>query len=234
MTEWRDVFNEPGEVLEIETLGVATTDSELRRLYVREEKSVGYIADELGVSYSSAHRLMKRAGIERRDTTDPYKNKKYRNEDWLREQFVENGRSPKDIANECGVVYPTINNWIAEFQLRDEITETCKFRLAGRPCDKDYPVWTHTGDDLNTAVRVHRLAVIADGADPYKVYGDNNYNIHHRNGFKCDSRPENLELVDSSTHGRYHSPDDQKWTDDDIQYAIRAMLNPAEYIEQDA
>lgn len=200
-------------------------------MYEVEERSLADIGEQLGVSKNTVRRFLERADIKIQKRNDRFKHKKYRDEEWLRKQFIKNGRSPQDIADECDVTPPTINSWIREFELRDEITEVCRYRFAGRPCDKDYPVWTETGDNLGTPVRVHRLAVIADGADPYKVYGDNAYNVHHRNGFKCDSRPENLELVDRTTHGKHHSADSQKWTDDDMEYVIRAMLNPAEYIE---
>jgi hypothetical protein len=50
----------------------------------------------------------------------------------------------------------------------------------------------------------HQLVAIADGADPYKVFSDGRFHVHHRNRIRCDNRRENLELVDGDEHGEYH------------------------------
>lgn len=59
-----------------------------------------------------------------------------------------------------------------------------------------------TWDVERTTVSVHSLIVIANGADPYKVFGNDQYNIDHDNGCKIDNRPENLNLIDVTSHGR--------------------------------
>lgn len=57
-----------------------------------------------------------------------------------------------------------------------------------------YPQWAN-------GTRVHQLVAIANGADPYKVFGNDQFNIHHQNGCPLDNRPTNLELIDVSEHG---------------------------------
>jgi transposase-like protein len=226
--KWRDVLNEPGEVLKATGCGITTTAPELERMYVEEGMSMADIGEELGVSENTVMRLMDRAEIERRKNPDPYSDKKYRSEDWLRSKFIEERWTAAEIANECDVSSNCVNTWLNKYGLRDEFTEICRFNFTGAWSHDGYPSWTRTG--ANNYVKVHSLVAIAKGADPHKVFS-NDHHVHHRNGFKCDNRPSNLELVDAKTHGKYHSPDSVKWTDDDIRYAIQAMLNPTEYIE---
>jgi len=232
MSSWQDVLNEPCEVVESKRAGVHTTAKELHRLYSEEENSMKEIGEKFGCGETTVLRLMDEAGIDRRSPgRDHYAHKKYRDEDWLRSRFVEEGKSTSEIAKECDVTSNCINVWINEFDLRDEITRTCEFKFTGDSNHEGYPLWGKTG--TSDYLQVHRLVAIADGADPYDVFGDDQQHVHHRNGFKCDNRPENLELVNTRTHGKYHSPDAVQWTDDDLEFVIRAMLNPSKYIQTD-
>ena len=230
MSDWRDTFNEPEQVLKCESIGVTTTAPELKRMYIEEKMSMAQIAEELGASETTISRFMDRAGIERREPIYYYENRDYRDEKWLREQFVEKGRSTTEIADECDVTRSTIGNWINKFGLRDELTIKCKFYFSSYSTTEGYPTWAATGTGAPQHLLVHRLAAIAHGADPYEVFGDNNIQVHHRNGFKCDNRPSNLELIDAKTHGRHHSPDAVQWTDDDVEFIIRFMMDPGKYL----
>jgi len=229
MSDWRDTFNEPGQVLKSESLGVTTTAPELRRMYVEEKMSMRQIGEELGASETTILRFMDRAGIERRDNVDHYEGKNYRDQKWLRQEFVEKGRSTTEIADECDVSRHTIRNWVNKFNLPDELPIKCTFNLSGLSMTSGYPTWSATGSGGAGYVYVHRLVAIANGANPYELFGDNNIQVHHRNGFKCDNRPSNLEVVDAQSHGRHHTPDTVKWTDDDLEFVIRFMMNPAKY-----
>jgi transposase-like protein len=229
MSDWRDTFNEPGEVLEAERIGVATTAPELRRMYREEKMSMGAIAEELGASMTTISRFMDRAGIERREKPDYYEDRNYRDEEWLREEFVGEGRSTTEIADECDVTRHTIRNWVNEFNLQEELPTKCDFHLSGYSATVGYPTWSATGRGGPGHFLVHRLVAIAHGADPHELFGDDNIQIHHRNGFKCDNRPSNLEVIDAKTHGRHHTPDTVQWTDDDLEFVVRFMMNPGEY-----
>ena len=43
--------------------------------------------------------------------------KMYRDENWLREQYVENGRTMVDIANEFGITAMSIQNWLDKYSI---------------------------------------------------------------------------------------------------------------------
>lgn len=52
---------------------------------------------------------------------------KYKSEDWLYEQYVENNVPITDIAAECGVVYSTIDYWLGKFNLKDRFNADKKY-----------------------------------------------------------------------------------------------------------
>jgi len=62
-------------------------------------------------------------------------------------------------------------------------------------------------------VRVHQLTAIARGANPYKVFSGNRWNVHHRNNCSFDNRPGNLLLVYKPDHMRIHNL--SEWVEDD-------------------
>ena len=51
---------------------------------------------------------------------------------------------------------------------------------------------------------VHQLVVIANGADPHKVFSNGMYHVHHKNRHGLDNRPENLELLSAGDHQKRH------------------------------
>lgn len=232
MSSWEETFNTPDDVIKSEKIGVATTESELRELYFEQNMSVKQVGSELGCSRSTALRFMKEAGIERRSHDDYYEFKKYRDEEWLREEFVEKRKSAAEIADEIGVSASAVNDWVNNFELRDELPIKCNFYLSSGGSMSGYPKWTATGSGCAHQLLVHSLVMIREGADPEKVFGDNKYQIHHRNGFKCDNRASNLELVDRKKHGRHHTPDNKKWTDDDMLAAMRLMMDPSKLLDE--
>lgn len=53
------------------------------------------------------------------DSTEP----RYRNEDWLREQYVEEGLTQREIGELCGVSHQTISEWLDRFEIDTGYTQ---------------------------------------------------------------------------------------------------------------
>ena len=74
----------------------------LREQYIEQGKSTYDIADECGCDNTTVRRWMERHDVKRRTCGPRLPDERLKDEEWLREQYVERGRSSGDIANECG------------------------------------------------------------------------------------------------------------------------------------
>lgn len=73
----------------------------MRRSYKEEGAAIQDIADALRVSDTAVHYWLDKHGIETRPTHGPAP-EELADDDWLREQYVGEGRSMRDIADELG------------------------------------------------------------------------------------------------------------------------------------
>jgi len=91
---------------------------------------------------------------------------------------------------------------------------------------KGYPRWYFSERCDVSNVAVHQLVVIADGADPEKVF-DSQYNVHHENGCRLDNRPSNLSVVKAGEHGhRDGGKRSNRYSWMDILYVVDFFLAP--------
>ena len=146
----------------------------------------------------------------------------WRSEEVLYELFHNRRLSTYEIADRLECSQSVVSKWmnIHEMDAR-----------GGRghpldPCDISY----YQGvkgyiqvSDSNNIFREHQLAAIADGADPYKVFGYNGYAVHHKNTVRFDNRPENLTLVSHKEHGRIHSKGE--WTEVDGEQRLEIPIS---------
>lgn len=123
--------------------------------------------------------------------------------DWLRDRlkelFIHKNLSRSEVARRLNMDRHTVSKWLQEFNLNGK--DPAKFHLEENGMDgpfAGYPRWTHTG--TGHRVRVHRLQMIAKGADPHKVF-DGEYSVDHINGCPLDNREENLRLMQNADHG---------------------------------
>jgi len=191
-----------------------------------ENKTQKEIADECGVSRTTITRWMDNHDIEADSRGCSQAEGKHKDEEWLREKYIDEKRSTNDIANECGVGKTTVLYWLDKFNIerrsnqeavkqswqdaderREEIGEV--FAEAN---EKLHPfVFTKKsgyvlagssdGQGGSELVRIHRLLAAAE-------YGTDSVRdkvVHHKNGIKWDNRPENIELMDADEHSRHHA-----------------------------
>jgi len=83
----------------------------LREQYVNEGRSTYDIADECGCSSTTVNRWLEKHAIKTRPSSGLPPDM-LTDEGWLREQYVEEERSTRDIADECGCGSSTISRWL--------------------------------------------------------------------------------------------------------------------------
>jgi len=85
----------------------------LREKYVKQEKSSREIADKIGCTKGAVQNWVNKHGIE----TDQHRKEpvdRLRDGQWLREQYVENGKSGYEIAQELGCSTSALYYWVRE------------------------------------------------------------------------------------------------------------------------
>lgn len=92
---------------------------------------------------------------------------KYRDEKWLREQYVERKLSTYDIANKCGCCKTTVRNWLNKFNIDTRPSSSCAERRApdGRLTDAEWLQEQYIGENKSG----HEVAEKC-GCDSQTVY----------------------------------------------------------------
>lgn len=57
-----------------------------------------------------------------------YTEPNYRKKQWLKNEYISNNRSIRDLAEECKVSRGTIRNWTAKFRLRKRFAKSTDYR----------------------------------------------------------------------------------------------------------
>lgn len=94
------------------------TEDELRELYYEEKLPLQQVAEELGVGVGDVAEAMMEFGLERR--ADMEEDRPWRDEERLREMYVENNMSMAAVADELGCTPMTIQHWLEKFDLKEE------------------------------------------------------------------------------------------------------------------
>jgi len=91
----------------------------LREQYVEERRTTADIAKECGCSPATISNWLSRNSIETRGAGGPTAaDKRLTDEAWLREQYVQKGRTRSDIAEECECSRGTVSNWLRRNDIR--------------------------------------------------------------------------------------------------------------------
>lgn len=178
----------------------------LREKYVVEELSQREIADLARVSQKTVANWMDKHEIPadgKRGSNDT----RFRDPDWLREKYVEEGLSTWEVADLCGCSQTTIRDWLGRHSIdtrarkRPPKTLTESFYSeASRQGDSTYEKWTVSDCGEVHTVRVHRLLAVAEhgfGA----VVGNH---VHHVTNLGWDNRPGNVVPLPADLHAELH------------------------------
>lgn len=210
----------------------------LRREYVENRRTLVDIADECDVSDQTIRRWLENHGIDRRDRSEAQisEREKFHDEQWLREQYLDNRRSMRDIAEECGVTPSGVKKWIDKFDIEArEPAEHMRYTPVSHGwTPRGYEYVRSKYDYEDSGCFVHQLVAIAEGADPHKVFSNGRYHVHHENSVKWDNRHSNLVLQSAKTHSVLHHHEDKhsipntyvtESDREELLFALRQLIN---------
>lgn len=162
--------------------------------------------------------------------------KPWRDEDRLRELYIDKGMSSTEVAEELGCSQATIPRWLKRYDIPiqkpyNDLTRPASFFTHKR----GYERWATEYDGEAWHIPVHKLVAIADGADPSKMFSNSEYSVHHKNEIPWDNRPENIQVVSTSEHHKIHweaRHGERPWRDKEKfkeAYETRSVPELAEY-----
>ena len=179
----------------------------LERLYWEEEMTLGGVAERLGCGKMTIQRWMKKLDIPRREHGQQPP-KPWHDKDTLQQLYQEEKMSLREVGDELGCNSDTIRRWLGNYDI--EIRDRLEFMKTG-PCahywSDGYEVLQNVYDGESYETRVHRLIAVAE----YGFEAVSGKVVHHKNGVRWDNRPENLEVMTTEEHSRYHANESERW-----------------------
>jgi len=127
----------------------------------------------------------------------------YKDSEYGRRAYWQEGKTLKEIGGECGCAGTTVGKWRAR--------EGRKRRGSGRGGDKEgsitlshirsYEVFQTRVDYEAKQIYHHRLLAVAE----YGFEEVCQNVVHHENGIEWDNRPGNIQLLGDSEHKSMHA-----------------------------
>ncbi len=174
-------------------------ESLLREMYHEDDMSQYEIADELGCTQVTVSNSMDDFSI----SIDREEYSKLYDSEWLDEKYWGEMMSQREIAKELGCAYSTVARWLKNHNI--ERRKTCKERPPYFQTNtQGYETIASRCDGKLEVVAVHQLLALAEGVDPWKVFSNGEYHVHHENELRWDNRRGNIEMKNRKEHGKHH------------------------------
>lgn len=133
---------------------------------------------------------------------------KYKDPEWLREEYHDNNRTLEDMADEVEMNSGTIWYWMKKHSIETHNQGRNK-RTPGMNLHMDpsgHPRWWNHIYENSKVIRreqfpVHRLLAISE----FGIEAVKGKDVHHKNGIPWDNRPDNLELMTHGEHSTHHN-----------------------------
>lgn len=177
----------------------------LRELYWEDGKSIKETAEACDCAINTIQRYMDKFDIPTRDVAGyaPGEKPKYRDEDWLREKYNDEGMSLKEMSDEAGASTSAIIDHMERHGIDRREAGGVKLKRARFYTNNHgHELWeSWTESHGSKYLPVHRLIAVAEHG--FEAVADNH--VHHKNHIPWDNRPENLEVLSVSEHRSYHA-----------------------------
>jgi len=175
-------------------------ESWLRNQYIDKRLSCSEIASKTDVSSETIRRWLDKNGIAIRTDGIENSERRWKNQDVIRELYVEKELPASEIAAQLGCDQRTVNRWVKKhgFETRPANHIQSKPDIKIGP---EYSGYIKIRDGYDgSAVALHRLVAVSKyGIDAVKENV-----VHHKNGVEFDNRPCNLELMSRGEHTKTH------------------------------
>ncbi|MFA9517977.1 hypothetical protein ACERIT_12295 [Halopenitus sp. H-Gu1] len=182
----------------------------LREQYHDRGKSLSKIAEESDRHLTTIKYWMEKHEIDRRAAKPPSTDSDVADAEWLRQKYLEEGLSTREIAEEADVHSTTVLKYLNKHGIETRPKERHRSTQMSVSVKRDgYEVIQHREPDGTVSkVFIHRLASVAwFGLD---AVADNV--IHHadpedhgRPGVPWDNRESVLQPMSAQEHGRLHN-----------------------------
>lgn len=131
----------------------------------------------------------------------------WRDEEIMRELYVEKQLSITQTAEELGCGATTVRDWLENHGIEtrsisegQQIIHGTDSHVSYQTHVRGHEMWRGSYKDETFDVYVHRLLAVAEWG--FDAVADND--VHHKNGIPWDNRPENLEVMRHGAHSVHH------------------------------
>ena len=148
----------------------------------------------------------------RQSTLDDYQysgKHPWRDEDTLRELYIEKDLTVHQVGDRLGCSGRTISEWLRRKDIETRgWSEAARHGLSRKPAQLEtlrdgYEQWANEHNDAKYRCRVHRLLAVSEFG--FEAVAD--MHVHHKNNIPWANWPSNLELLSPSDHMKFHSQD---------------------------